>query len=39
MCYRPLVWLDKKIKEKGYMKAKDVFLAMLDGDGTIYVDA
>lgn len=32
-----LKWLDGKIKEKGVMQIKDVFLAILEGDGTIYV--
>lgn len=32
-------WLDSKIKEKGFMQAKDVFLAVLEGDGTVYVSA
>lgn len=32
-----LDWLDKKIKEKGYSQATDIFLAMLEGDGTVYV--
>lgn len=30
-------WLDNKIREKGYTKNNDIFLAMLEGDGTIYV--
>lgn len=30
-------WLDNKIREKGYTQAKDIFLAMLEGDGTLYV--
>jgi uncharacterized membrane protein YcaP (DUF421 family) len=29
-------WLDGKIKEKGFLQAKDVFLALLESDGTIY---
>lgn len=32
-------WLDNKIKEKGYFQAKDIFLAMLEGDGTLHVSA
>lgn len=32
-------WLDGKIKEKGFMQAKEVFLAVLEGDGTVYVSA
>lgn len=32
-------WLDGKIKEKGFMQPKDVFLAVLDGDGTVHVNA
>jgi len=32
-------WLDGKIKEKGFMQAKDVFLAILEGDGTVHVSA
>lgn len=31
-------WLDSKIKEKGIMRAKDVFLAVLDGDGTVHIN-
>lgn len=30
-------WLDNKIKEKGFAEAKDIFLAMLEGDGTLHV--
>ncbi|MGE4353420.1 MAG: YetF domain-containing protein [Oscillospiraceae bacterium] len=30
-------WLDKKLKEKGIMTAKDVFLAAYEGDGTVYI--
>jgi uncharacterized membrane protein YcaP (DUF421 family) len=30
-------WLDKKLKEKGVMTAKDVFLAAYEGDGTVYL--
>lgn len=30
-------WLDEKIKEKGFMQAKDIFLAVLEGDGTVHV--
>lgn len=29
-------WLDKMIREKGFHQAKDVFLALLEGDGSIY---
>jgi uncharacterized membrane protein YcaP (DUF421 family) len=32
-------WLGSKIKEKGFMQPKDVFLAVLDGDGTVHVSA
>lgn len=32
-----LNWLDGKIKAKGVIQIKDVFLAVLEGDGTIYV--
>jgi uncharacterized membrane protein YcaP (DUF421 family) len=32
-------WLDKKIKEKGFFEAKDVFLALLESDGNIYASA
>lgn len=32
-----LTWLDKKLKEKGVMTVKDVFLAAYEGDGTVYV--
>lgn len=32
-------WLDGKIKEKGIMQLNDVFLAVLDGDGTVHVSA
>lgn len=32
-------WLDKKIREKGFQQAKDVFLALLESDGTIYTSA
>lgn len=30
-------WLNGKIKEKGIMQPKDVFLAVLDGDGTVHI--
>jgi len=30
-------WLDGKIKEKGFMQVKDVFLAVLEGDGTVHI--
>ncbi|MFZ5968455.1 MAG: YetF domain-containing protein [Bacillota bacterium] len=30
-------WLDNKMKEKGIAQGKDVFLAMLEGDGTFHV--
>jgi uncharacterized membrane protein YcaP (DUF421 family) len=30
-------WLDNKIREKGFVQATDIFLAMLEGDGTLYV--
>lgn len=30
-------WLDNKINEKGFLQAKDIFLAMLEGDGTLQV--
>lgn len=30
-------WLDGKIKTKGVLQIKDVFLAVLEGDGTLYV--
>lgn len=30
-------WLDGKINEKGIMQSKDVFLAVVDGDGTVHV--
>lgn len=32
-------WLDNKIKEKGFLQAKDIFLAILEGDGTLHVSA
>lgn len=32
-----LKWLDGKIKEKGVIQIKDVFLAVLEDDGTVYV--
>ncbi|MBS4539446.1 DUF421 domain-containing protein [Clostridium sp. D2Q-11] len=32
-------WLDNKIKEKGFLQVKDIFLAMLEGDGTLHVSA
>lgn len=32
-----LNWLDGKIKTKGVLQIKDVFLAVLEGDGTLYV--
>ncbi|NJD03619.1 MAG: DUF421 domain-containing protein [Ruminiclostridium sp.] len=32
-------WLDNKIQEKGFAQAQDIFLAMLDGDGTLHVSA
>lgn len=31
-------WLDNRIKEKGFSQTKDIFLAMLDGDGTLHVN-
>lgn len=30
-------WLGEKIKEKRFMQAKDIFLAVLEGDGTVHV--
>jgi len=30
-------WLDEKIKEKGFMEAKDIFLAAFEGNGTLYI--
>lgn len=30
-------WLDRKLKEKGIMEPKDVFLAAFESDGTIYI--
>ncbi len=30
-------WLDGKIKEKGLIQEKDVFLALLESDGTVYI--
>lgn len=32
-----LKWLDGKIKAKGVLQIKDIFLAVLEGDGTLYV--
>lgn len=32
-----LEWLNGKIMEKGYGQAKDIFLAVLEGDGSVYV--
>jgi uncharacterized membrane protein YcaP (DUF421 family) len=32
-------WLDKMIREKGFLQVKDVFLALLEGDGSIYTSA
>lgn len=32
-------WLNNKIKEKGFLQTKDIFLALLEGDGTLYVSA
>lgn len=30
-------WLDMKMKEKGFTQIKDIFLAMLEGNGTFYI--
>ncbi len=30
-------WLNNKIQEKGFSQTKDIFLAMLEGDGTLHV--
>jgi Predicted membrane protein len=30
-------WLDAKLKEKGVMQIKDVFLALLESDGTVHI--
>lgn len=30
-------WLDNKIREKGFAHTKDIFLAMLESDGTLHV--
>lgn len=30
-------WLDNKIQEKGFTQSGEIFLAMLEGDGTLYV--
>lgn len=32
-----LNWLDGKIKEKGFGQTTDIFLAVLEGDGTVHV--
>ena len=32
-----LKWLQGKIKEKGIIEPKDIFLAALEGDGTLYI--
>jgi uncharacterized membrane protein YcaP (DUF421 family) len=32
-------WLDNKIKEKGFLQTKDIFLATLEGDGTLHISA
>lgn len=32
-------WLDNKIKEKGFLQTKDIFLAIIEGDGTLHVSA
>ena len=32
-----LKWLQDKVREKGIMESKDIFLAVLEGDGTLYV--
>ena len=32
-------WLDGIIKEKSLLQAKDVFLAVLEGDGTVHISA
>lgn len=37
MLGQDLNWLDGKIKAKGVLRIKDVFLAVLEGDGTLYV--
>ena len=31
-------WLIRKLMEKGIMNSKDVFLAMLESDGTVYIN-
>ena len=30
-------WLDKKLNEKGIANTKDIFLAMIESDGTVYI--
>lgn len=30
-------WLDNKIREKGFLHAEDIFLALLEADGTLHV--
>lgn len=30
-------WLENQIREKGYTQAQDIFLAMLEGDGTLHI--
>ncbi|MDF2530488.1 MAG: hypothetical protein K0Q65_69 [Clostridia bacterium] len=30
-------WLDNKMKEKGFVQVKDIFLAVLEGDGTLHI--
>lgn len=30
-------WLNNKMKEKGFLHVKDVFLALLENDGTVYI--
>lgn len=32
-------WLYQKIREKGFLQVKDVFLALLESDGTVYTSA
>jgi len=32
-------WLDNKIQGKGFTQTKEIFLAMLEGDGTLHVSA
>ena len=31
-------WLEERINEQGFIQAKDIFLALLEADGTLHIN-